>query len=216
MGVTGLTRLQGLCLVVDPSLPHRTLLDIVEKSLKGGVDILQLWKPRKNSLKIRELARELLNLANDYSVPLIINNDIQLAKDVKADGVHFDGYEVTPSDARKALNEQNIVGYTVGNDLKWTKWAETMGANYVSFCSVFPSASAIQCEIIPLRTLRSAKSVTHIPVFASGGITLSNAHLVLETGVDGIAVISAIVKASDPRQAAESFKAIIHKYRPEA
>jgi len=216
MDVTGLTRLQGLCFVVDSSVPHRRLLDIVEKSLKGGVDVLQLWKPRKNRLEIRELARELLNLANDYGVPLIINNDIQLAKDVEAHGVHLDGYDVTPSDARKALNEQSIVGYTVGNDLKWIKWAETMGADYVSFCSVFPSTSANQCEIIPLGNLRSAKSVTHIPVFASGGITLSNVHLVLETGVDGIAVISAILKASDPRQAAKSFKAIIHKYSPEA
>lgn len=216
MGVIGLKRLQGLCLVVDPFVPHRRLLDIVEKSLKGGVDVLQLWKPRKNSLEIRELARELLNLANDYDVPLIINNDVQLAKDVEADGVHLDGYDVTPSDARKALNEQSIVGYTVGNELKWIKWAETVGADYVSFCSVFPSASAIQCEIIPLEAIRSAKSVTHIPVFASGGITLSNAHLVLKTGVDGIAVISAILKASDPEHAAKSFKAIIHKYRPEA
>jgi len=211
-----LTRLQGLCLVVDPSMPHHRLLDIVEKSLKGGVDVLQLWKPRKNSQEIRGLARELLILVNDYDVPVIINNDIELAKDVEADGVHLDGYDVTPSDARKLLNEQSIVGYTVGNDLKWIKWAETVGADYVSFCSVFPSTSANQCEIIPLRTLRSAKSVTHIPVFASGGITLSNVHLVLEAGVDGIAVISAILKASDPRQAAKSFKAIIHKYRPEA
>jgi thiamine-phosphate pyrophosphorylase len=216
MGVTGLTRLQGLCLVVDSSVPRSGLLDIVEKALKGGVDLLQLWKPRRNSLKMRELARELLNLANDYGVPLIINNDIELAKDVEADGVHFDGYDVTPSDARKALNEQSIVGYTVGNELKWIKWAETVGADYVSFCSVFPSASANQCEIIPLGAIRSAKSVARIPVFASGGITLSNVHLVLEAGVDGIAVISAILKASDPRQAAKSFKAIIHKYRPEA
>lgn len=215
VGVTGLTRLQGLCLVVDPSVPHRRLVDIVEKSLKGGVDLLQLWKPRGDSLEIRGLARELLNLAKDYGVPLLINNDLQLAKAVEANGVHFDGYDVTPSDARKALNEQSIVGYTVGNDLSWIKWAETGGADYMSFCSVFPSISAIQCEIIPLRTLRSAKSLTDMPVFASGGITLSNAHLVLETGVDGIAVISAILKASDPEQAAESFKAIIHKYRPE-
>lgn len=215
MGVTGLKRLQGLCLVVDPSVPHRRLVDIVEKSLKGGVDLLQLWKPRGDSLEIRGLARELLNLAKDYDVPLLINNDLQLAKAVEADGVHFDGYDFTPSDARKLLKEQSIVGYTVGNDLSWIKWAETGGADYVSFCSVFPSISAIQCEIIPLRTLRSAKSLTDIPVFASGGITLSNAHLVLETGVDGIAVISAILKASDPEQAAESFKAIIHKYRPE-
>jgi thiamine-phosphate pyrophosphorylase len=211
-----LSRLQGLCLVVDPSVPHRRLVDIVEKSMKGGVDLLQLWKPRGSSLEIRGLARELLNLAKDYGVPLIINNDLQLSKAVEADGVHFDGYDFTPSDARKLLNEQSIVGYTVGNDLSWIKWAETGGADYVSFCSVFPSPSAIQCEIIPLRTLRSAKSLTDIPVFASGGITLSNAHLVLETGVDGIAVISAILKASDPEQAAESFKAIIHKYIPEA
>jgi len=210
-----LTRLQGLCFVVDSSVPRSGLLDIVEKALKGGVDLLQLWKPRRNDLKIRELARELLNLANDYGVPLIINNDIELAKDVEADGVHFDGYDVTPSDARKALNEQSIVGYTVGNDLKWIKWAETVGADYVSFCSVFPSVSANQCEIIPLGAIRSAKSVARIPVFASGGITLSNVHLVLEAGVDGIAVISAILKASDPRQAAKSFKAIIHKYSPE-
>jgi thiamine-phosphate pyrophosphorylase len=214
--VTGLKRLQGLCLVVDPSLPHRSLVDVVEKSLKGGVDVLQLWKPRGNRLEIRELARKLVNLAKDYGVPLIINNDVQLAKDVEADGVHFDGYDVTPSDARKLLNEQSIVGYTVGNDLSWIKWAETADADYVSFCSVFPSASAIRCEIISLRTLQSAKSLTDMPVFASGGITLSNAHLVLETGVDGIAVISAILKASDPRQAAESFKTIIHTYRPEA
>jgi thiamine-phosphate pyrophosphorylase len=197
-------------------VPHRRLVDIVEKSLKGGVDLLQLWKPGGNSLEVRGLATELLNLANDYDVPLIINNDIELAKAVEADGVHFDGYDITPSDARKLLNEQSIVGYTVGNDLSWIKWAETGGADYVSFCSVFPSPSAIQCEMIPLGTLRSAKSVTDMPVFASGGITLSNAHLVLQTGVDGIAVISAILKASDPEQAAESFKAIIRKYIPEA
>ena len=134
MDVIGLTRLQGLCLVVDPFLPHRRLLDITEKALKGGVDLLQVWKPRRNSLEIRELARELLNLANDYDVPLIINNDIQLAKDVEADGVHLDGYGITPSDARKILNEQSIVGYTVGNDLTWIKWAETVDADYVSFC----------------------------------------------------------------------------------
>jgi thiamine-phosphate pyrophosphorylase len=216
VGVTGLTRLQGLCLVVDPSVPHRKLVDIVEKSLKGGVDLLQMWKPSGNSLDIRGLARDLLNLAKDYGVPLLINDDLQLARDVEADGVHFDGYDVTPSDARKLLGKQSIIGYTVGNDLSWIKWAEAEGADYVSFCSVFPSSSAIRCEMIPLRTLRSAKSSAELPVFASGGITLSNAHLVLETGVDGIAVISAILKASDPRQTAESFKAVIHKYKPEA
>jgi len=125
----------------------------------------------------------------------------------------MDGYDTTPSDVRKALGRQSIVGYTVGNDLKRVKWAETVGANYVSFCAVFPTTSVAQCDIIPLHTIRLAKSMIHIPVFASGGINLDNAHLILETGVDGIAVVSSILKASDPEQAAKSFNAIIRRYR---
>lgn len=197
-------------------MSHRRLLHVVEKALKGGVDVLQLWKAWQNKLKIVELARELLSLANDYEVPLIINNDIQLAKDVEAHGVHLDEYSAIPADIRKTLNKKSIVGYTLGNDLKWLKWAENVGADYVSFCAVFPSTSVTQCEIIPLDTIRTAKSRTSMQVFASGGINLSNAHLVLETGVDGIAVISSILEAQNPQQAAKSFKDIIHRYRPQA
>ncbi|TET19095.1 thiamine phosphate synthase [Candidatus Bathyarchaeota archaeon] len=194
-------------------MPHRRLLDVVEKALKGGVAILQLWAAWQKKSKPLELAKKLLNLVNGYNVPLIINNDIQLAKEVEAHGVHMDRYNVVPADVRKALGEQSIVGYTVGNDLERVKWAETVGADYVSFCAVFPTTSVTQCEIIPLSTIRLAKSLTHLPVFASGGINLSNAHLVLETGVDGIAVISSILKAQNPEKAAESFKKIINEYK---
>lgn len=207
-------KLQGLYLVVDPTMPHQKLLNIVEKALKGGVDILQFWgTAEQNKVKTLGLAKSLLILSNDYDVPLVINNDLQLAKEVEAHGVHMDGYDIAPSDVRKALGEQSLVGYTVGNNLERVKWAETAGANYVSFCAVFPTTSVTQCEIIPLSSIRLTKSITHIPVFASGGINLDNAHLVLETGVDGIAVISSILKAPDPEQAAKSFKAIIRKYK---
>jgi len=212
--VIRLIQLQGLYLVVDPTLPHHRLLDIVEKALRGGVDILQLWgTTEQNKSKTLDLAKNLLNLSNDYDVPLLINNNLQLAKEARAHGVHMDGYDITPLDMRKALGKQSIVGYTVGNDLERVKWAETVGANYVSFCAVFPTSSVAQCEIIPLPTIRLAKSMTHIPVFASGGINLDNAHLILETGVDGIAVVSSILKAPDPEQAAKSFKTIICRYR---
>jgi len=199
--------------VVDPTMPHRTLLDVVEKALKGGVDMLQLWATGQKKPKPLELAKKLLDLANGYNVPLIINNDIQLAKEVEAHGVHMDRYNVVPADVRIALGEQSVVGYTVGNDLERVKWAETVGADYVSFCAVFPTTVVTQCEIIPLHTIKSAKSLTHLPVFASGGINLSNVHLVLETGVDGIAVISSILKAQNPEKAAESFKKIINEYK---
>jgi len=194
-------------------MPHHRLLDVVEKALKGGVAILQLWAAWQKKSKPLELAKKLLNLANGYNVPLIINNDIQLAKEVEAHGVHMDRYNVVPADVRKALGEQSIVGYTVGNDLERVKWAETVGADYVSFCAVFPTTSVTQCEIIPLSTIRLAKSLTHLPVFASGGINLSNAHLVLETGVDGIAVISSILKAQNPEKVAKSFNEIINKHK---
>lgn len=194
-------------------MPHRRLLDVVEKALRGGVDMLQLWATGQKESKPLELAKKLLDLANGYNAPLIINNDIQLAKEVEAHGVHMDRYNVVPADVRKALGEQSVIGYTVGNDLERVKWAETVGADYVSFCAVFPTTSVTQCEVIPLNTVRLAKSLTHLPVFASGGINLSNAHLVLETGADGIAVISSILKAQNPEKAAESFKEIMNKYR---
>jgi len=211
--VVTLKKLGGLYLVVDPTMPHLRLLDIVQKALRGGVDILQLWSSGQDRSSVLKLAEALMGLAKKYNVPLIINNDLKLAKEVDAHGVHIDGYDLTPAEVRGGLGKQGIVGYTLGNDLEKLKWAEAVGADYVSFCAVFPTTSVTQCEIVPLSSIRLAKSLTTMPVFASGGINLSNAHLVLEAGADGIAVISAILKAPDPEQATRAFKEIIRKYR---
>lgn len=208
-----LKKLQGLYLVVDPSLSQQKLLAIVTKALKGGVDILQLWSPSEDTQGLTKIALRLLDLANQNHVPLIINNNLQLAREVKAHGVHMDQYDIAPSEARKILGKESIVGYTLGNNLERLKWAERMGADYVSFCAVFPTPSVTQCEIVPLNTIKLAKSMSKIPIFASGGINLDNVHSVLKAGADGIAVISAILKTSDPEQAAKSFKDIILKYR---
>lgn len=211
--MTALKKLEGLYLVVDPTIPRLKLLEIVEKALRGGVDIIQLWSSGQESTGILDLAQDLLSLARRHGAPLIINNDLKLAKQVGADGVHFDGYDVRPVEVRQALGERSVVGYTLGNDLSKLKWAESVGADYVSFCSVFPTSSVTQCEIVPIEWVKSAKSISKLPVFASGGITLGNVHLVLEAGADGVAVISAILKASDPELAARSFKEIIRRYR---
>jgi thiamine-phosphate pyrophosphorylase len=210
--VTALKKLAGLYLVVDPTIPRAKLLEIVEKALRGGVDIIQLWSSGQGSTG-KDLAHDLLSLARHHNAPLIINNDLKLAKQAGADGVHFDGYDVLPVEVRQKLGEGSIVGYTLGNDLSKLKWAESVGADYVSFCSVFPTSSVTQCEIVPIESVKLAKSISKLPVFASGGITLSNVHLVLQAGADGVAVISAILKASDPELAARSFKEIIRRYR---
>jgi len=206
-------KLEGLYLVLDSTMPHHKLLDITKKSLRGGVDILQLWAPSQDKFKLLKLAKTLIGLAKQYNVSLIINNDLKLAREVSAHGVHMDEYNVTPDEVRRTLGKRSIVGYTLGNNLDKLKWAEAEGADYVSFCAVFPTTSVTQCEIVPLNTLRLAKSLTNMPVFASGGINLDNVHLVLEAGADGIAVISAILKAQDPEKVARSFKEILNKHK---
>lgn len=207
-----LKKLEGLYLVVTPLLPLRKLLTVVEKALKGGVDILQLI-PGKASSQVSQFAKNLLNKARRYDVPLLINGDIQLMQRIQADGVHFDSYGVTPETVERIVGRKCTVGYTLGNDLERLKWSENVKADYVSFCSIFPTSSASQCEIVPIETLRAARSRTTLPIFAAGGIEPKNAHLVLEAGADGIAVISAILEARDPEQAAKSFKEIICKFR---
>jgi len=204
-------KLEGLYLVVAPVMPFDKLLVTVKKALRGGVDLLQLI-PGEGS-EILRLAKDLSSLTEQYDVPFLINGNLQLAKEVGADGLHLDKYDVTPSEVKQMLGKQCIIGYTLGDNLEKLKWAETVGADYVSFCSVFPTSSATQCDIVPIETIRAAKVQTTLPIFAAGGINLNNAERVLKAGVNGIAVTSALLKAEDPEQTALAFKEIISNVR---
>jgi thiamine-phosphate pyrophosphorylase len=212
MEIKHIRRPKGLYLVVSPILPPKELLSATEKALNGGVDILQLSTGTEISDK-RYFAGEIADLTREHEIPFIINNDLQLAKEVDADGLHFDAYEIAPSEVRKTLGKECLVGYTVNVDMQKIQWAEKEGADYVSFCSVFSKCTAAQCPIVSLETVRSARSLTSLSIFAAGGINLDNAHLVLEEGADGIAVTSALLKAKDPEQTALAFKEIIRNVR---
>ena len=204
-------KLEGLYLVVSPVMPFDRLLAAVKKALKGGVDLLQLI-PGEGS-EILRLAKGLSGLTEQYDAPFLINGNMQLAKEVGADGVHLDGYDLTPNEVKQVLGKQCVVGYTLGDNFEKLKWAETVGADYVSFCSVFPTSSATQCDIVPIKTIRAAKFQTTLPIFAAGGINLNNVERVLKAGVNGIAVTSALLKAEDPEQTALAFKEIIRNVR---
>jgi len=210
--VSNLKKLEGLYLVIAPIFTPEKLLRTVEKALKGGVDILQ-FVPERQTVETLEMARDLSKLREQFDVPFFINGDYFLAKKINADGLHFDSYNIVPDEARRVLGERCIIGYSLGNDLKRLEWAESIGADYVSFCSVFPTSSTTHCETVPLETIKAARSKTTIPIFAAGGITPKNAHLVLEAGADGIAVTSAILKAKNPEQAAKSLMDILDSYR---
>ena len=204
-------KLKGLYLVVMPILPVKDLLFATESALEGGVDLLEFSSGQLNA-EMRHLARALVELSKKYVVPSIVNNSLELAKEVDADGVHFDLFNVSPTEARRTLGRELIVGYTVNFDLGKVKWAEREGADYVSFCSVFHQCSGVQCPIVSLETVRNAASTSSLSVFAAGGIKLENVHLVLEAGVNGVAVTSAILKSKDPKQIAMEFKEIINRY----
>ncbi len=207
-------RLEGLYLVIDPTMPEAHLLWSVEEGLKGGVDVLQVWNPWKDRRQMVELSVRIGRLAEQYHAPLIVDNDLELAKEISADGLHLEQYKMPPREVRKTLGSEAYVGYTIGNDISRGIRADKEGANYISFCAIFPSPSVTDCELVPLDRIREVKQRVKISVFASGGITAQNAGQVIAAGADGIAVISAILKADDPRTAAKELKSVIARNKP--
>jgi len=206
-------RIKGLYFVVDisavESLGLEKLCEIVEKAIIGGVNVIQLWADRLkweiSFEKLFESAKKLIEIAHKYNIPVLIANDVELCAKLNADGVHLDGYEIpdkSGDEIRKIIGFEKIIGVTCGNDIKKIEWAKQNGIDYISFCSIFPTSSVDTCEIVPIEMIRKAKEILgeEIPVFASGGITVENVDEVLSAGADGIAVVSAIMKAEDPKE----------------
>lgn len=215
----------GLYFVVDitsiDKIGVEKLCEIVEKAVKGGVDVIQIWADesdwKRNFDELCDVSKRIIEISHKYDVPVLVANDVELCSAVGADGVHLDGYEIPKKSAfeiKKVIGEDKIVGVTCGNDIEKIKWAKQNGVDYISFCSIFPSSSVSSCEIVPLDMIKKAKEILgdDFPVFASGGITIENVDEVLSAGVDGVAVISAIMKADDPEMASSAFKAKISEF----
>ncbi len=214
----------GLYFIVDitsvDKLGIEKLCEIVEKAIKGGVDIIQIWAEeadwRRNFDELCNVSKRIIEISHEYKVPVLVANDVGLCLAVGADGVHLDGYEIPKTSAfeiKRTIGEDKIVGVTCGNDIGKIKWAKENGVDYISFCSVFPSASVSSCEIVPLDMIKRAKEILgdDFPVFASGGIAIENVDVVLSAGVDGVAVISAIMRADDPEMVSSAFKTKINE-----
>ncbi len=209
----------GLYFVVDINSVEKfgveKLCQIIERAIKGGVDLIQIWAEKtnwkENFQRLFDVAMKIIEISHKYNVPVLVANDVELCVKLKADGVHLDGYEIPDKsgfEIKKIIGEDKIVGVTCGNDIKKIEWAKENGVDYISFCSVFPSSSVDSCEIVPLEMIKKAKETlgSDFPVFASGGITLENVEEVLSAGADGIAVVSALLKAENPEDISLKFK----------
>lgn len=196
----------GLYLVVDPALGLEGLLPTIEGAIQGGVDVLQIWNNWSHRQDKLQVVATICALAHSHDVPVLINEAWELMLCTPLDGVHFDALPADLTAIRQKVGRPFLCGLTCGNDLSRVHWAEKNGLTYISFCSLYPSPSAGVCEIVRKETVREARRLTSLPIFLAGGITLENVDELHATGMNGIALISAILKADDPRQATKAFK----------
>ncbi|KAB2330168.1 thiamine phosphate synthase [Cytobacillus depressus] len=199
-----------LYLVTEESLATEELLDIVEKAVKGGVTIVQLREKKSSGKLFYEKAKKLKDLLDRYQIPLIINDRIDVALAVNTAGVHI-GQSDLPLDAvRKIVPESMIVGVSVST-VEEAKMAEINGADYIGVGAVFPTQSKDDATLLPEGTLESIIKQVTIPVVAIGGIKHHNIQELREKNISGFAIVSGIVKADNPLEAAEAFRKAIDR-----
>lgn len=196
----------------DNLLPRLSAL--VESALKGGVKWVQYRNKMAPVALRRAQAAELLRLCRAYGAKLIVNDDVWLAIEIGADGVHL-GRDDIPggglATARDALGPKRILGVSCYDDLARAEVAVDAGADYIAIGSVFASVSKPQATRASLDTLLEAKRRFKVPVVAIGGITVKNAQQVIAAGADMLAVLSDLFDAMDIRKQAEKFQQLFRQ-----
>ena len=188
----------SLYLVTDRGiLKGRDILEAVEAAIKGGVTLLQLREKDISSLDFYNLALKVKEITKRYNVPLIINDRLDIALAVDADGLHIGQEDLPVEAARKLLGQSKILGYSVA-DMEQALHGVRSGADYLGAGPVYPTGSKSDAAApIGLDCLRDIKQKVSIPVVGIGGIGMDNVEDIRRTGIDGISVISAILGSSD-------------------
>ena len=207
-------RISGLYAVTPELADTPALVAAAEAALGGGAKLLQYRnKTAAAALRLTQ-ARALLALCRKYRVPLIINDRLDLALEVPADGVHLGADDGPLATARARLGPARLLGASCYDRLEAALEAERLGADYVAFGSFFPSSVKPGAVRPPLALLREAKRRLSVQVVAIGGITLDNAPQLIAAGTDSVAVISALFDADDIRIAARRFSALFAAREP--
>ncbi len=199
--------LRGLYVIIDPAVAgERDVLHVAREVIAGGAAIVQ-WrdKTREKGLQFADV-RALANICRGASVPLIVNDDVDLALAAEADGVHVGQRDLPVAAVRRLVPDGWIVGAST-NNADEARAAEADGADYVSVGNLFGTTSKDDTRPATLDTLREVKAAVRVPVCAIGGIDETNIAGVVAAGADMASVISAVMAADDPRAAAERLAA---------
>ena len=181
-------------------------LSRVEQALAGGVTLLQLREKEKSTREYIELAEKVHELAKRYQVPLIIDDRVDVALAVDAEGVHVGASDMPVATARKLMGEDKIVGATA-KAVPWAKEAYEQGADYLGVGAIYPTTTKVKTVLTSTDNLRDICSAVPIPVNAIGGLNKDNIEVLKGIPVAGICVVSAIMKADNPGAATEELKA---------
>ena len=177
-------------------LKGRSFIDVIEEALKAGVTFLQLREKNLDYSSFLTLAREIKKVVDKYKIPYVINDNVDIALACGADGVHVGQKDMDAKDVRKIIGPDKILGVSA-QTVEQAVAAERNGADYIGIGSVFPTSTKPDAETVSFETLREICKSVSIPVVAIGGINKDNAMKLAGSGIDGIAVVSAIFAQDD-------------------
>lgn len=196
---------ENMCLyaVTDRSwVGEKSFLEQIEESLDGGITLLQLREKKLSRKEFLEEACKVKQLTDKYQVPLIINDDVEIALQIDASGVHVGQKDMDAGEAREKLGPDKILGVscrTVEDAIK----AEKMGADYLGVGAMFATSTKTEAEVITKERLASICQAVSIPVVAIGGIKEENIEELHGSGISGVAVISGIYGQKDIKSACQ-------------
>ncbi len=197
--------ISGLYAITPELADTKSLVAQVRKAVAGGARLVQYRNKSTDTALKLEQARRLLALCRPAGVPLIINDDLALALESGADGLHLGREDGDLAAARRALGDEALLGASCYNDIELAARAIASGADHVAFGSVFGSPTKPDAVRAPLQLFSEARRRFHVPLVAIGGITPANAPSVIAAGADAVAVITAVFDAPDAEAAARHF-----------
>lgn len=188
----------SLYLVTDRELlGDKDLVPTIEEAIKGGVTVVQVREKELSTLQFFRVATLIKSITQKYNIPFIVNDRADIALAVDADGLHIGQEDLPLAVARKLLGSNKIIGVSVAT-LEEALLAQQEGADYLGIGAIFPTKTKSDATSVSLAELKRIKDNVSIPVVAIGGINKNNIKKVMATGVDGAAVVSAIIACSNP------------------
>ena len=191
-------------------LNGRTLKEVVKESLDGGVTFLQLREKTLDQASFLEEAIELQDMCKEYKVPFIVNDNVEIALKMNADGIHVGQSDMEAGSVRDLIGPDKILGVSA-QTVEQALLAEKRGADYLGVGAVFPTGSKDDAEDVSYETLKAICDAVSIPVVAIGGITRDNVSKLKGSGICGVAVISAIYAQRNIKEAAADLKKAVEQ-----